>query len=77
MCIFSYLTVFFYFLQAEAEGQTNAAAAKKQLRLSYEDYRKIANLVVHYLRKNDNEDIQKSKVGIYTLSLSVETPYSL
>ena len=66
-----------FFLQTETEGQSNAATAKKQLRLSYEDYRKIANLIVHYLRKNDNEDIQKSKVSIYTLSLSVETPYSL
>jgi hypothetical protein len=46
--------------QAEADGAANAA--KKQLRLSYEDYRKIANLIVHYLRKNDNDDIQKSKV---------------
>ena len=58
------LFIFSIFFQAEAEGQTNAAAAKKQLRLSYEDYRKIANLIVHYLRKNDNEDIQKSKVTI-------------
>ncbi len=49
----------FFFLQAEADG---AANAKKQLRLSYEDYRKIANLVVHYLRKNDSDDIQKSAV---------------
>jgi hypothetical protein len=50
---------FFFFLQAEADGTANA---KKQLRLSYEDYRKIANLVVHYLRKNDSDDIQKSAV---------------
>jgi hypothetical protein len=50
-----------FFLQAEADGTANA---KKQLRLSYEDYRKIANLVVHYLRKNDSDDIQKSAVQL-------------
>ncbi len=45
----------------EGDSQANTVA-KKQLRLSYEEYRKIANLIVHYLRKNENDDITKSKV---------------
>ena len=33
---------------------------KKSLKLSYEEYRTMANLIVHYLRKKDAEDIRKN-----------------
>ena len=50
-----------FLFQADADVQASAAA-KKQLRLSYEEYRKIANMVVHYLRKNESDDLTKTKV---------------
>lgn len=55
------------FLQIEADSQPNIA--KKQLRLSYEEYRTIANLVVHYLRKNESDDMHKSQVKNYIYCL--------
>ena len=40
----------------------NSQASKKQLRLSYEEYRTMANLIVHHLRQKDSEDIRKKDV---------------
>lgn len=45
-----------------ASQQSNATTAKKQLRLTYEEYRTMANLIVHYLRKKESEDIRKKDV---------------
>ena len=36
-----------------------ASQAKKQLRLTYEEYKTMANLFVHYLRKKETEDVRK------------------
>jgi len=44
------------------EADSQPPVSKKQLRLSYEEYRTIANLVVHYLRKNESDDMHKSQV---------------
>ena len=60
---------------AMEEGGESAAAAehdapKKQLRLSYEEYRAMANLMVHYLRKKEadaeekGDDAQVSKADV-------------
>merc|ERR1719369_942618 len=50
---------------------------KKQLRLSYEEYRTMANLIVHYLRKKENEDLRKKDLVSWyieeTLSGDVES----
>ena len=35
---------------------------KKQLRLSYEEYRTMANVIVHHLRKKEAEDVRKQDV---------------
>lgn len=39
-----------------------SGAQKKQLKLSYEEYKTMANLIVHYLRRKDSEDVRKSDV---------------
>ena len=55
--------------------------SKKQLRLSYEKYRSMANLIVHYLRKKETEDVRKKDVvGWYieeTLGSEIESQVSL
>ncbi len=34
----------------------------RQLKLTYEDYRTMANVIVHYLKQNENSDIKKKDV---------------
>jgi DNA replication licensing factor MCM6 len=55
----------------------SSQATKKQLRLSYEEYRTMACVIVHYLRKKDSEDVRKKDIVNWyieeTLSGDVES----
>ena len=44
------------------DSQQNGERQKKQLKLSYEDYKNMANLFVHHLRSKEAEDVRKSDV---------------
>ena len=44
------------------DSQQNGERQKKQLKLSYEDYKNMANLFVHHLRSKEAEDARKSDV---------------
>ena len=56
-------------------------SSKKQLRLSYEEYRTMANLIVHYLRRKETEDVRKKDlVGWYieeTLGSEIESQVNI
>lgn len=47
----------------ETNEEEAGAGAKKQLRMSYEEYRKMANILVHYLRKKGLEAEEEGKEG--------------
>merc|ERR1719510_2035408 len=59
----------------------SSQANKKQLRLSYEEYRTMANLNVHYLRKKESDDVRKKDLVSWyieeTLSGDVESQEEL
>lgn len=61
--------------------QSSQPTSKRQLRLSYEEYRTMANVIVHYLRKKESEDIRKKDVVHWyieeTLSGDSESQVSL
>ena len=44
---------------ADAGGVPASQNAKKQLRLTYEEYKTMASLFVHYLRRKETEDVRK------------------
>merc|ERR1711994_818384 len=44
------------------DSQQPGERIKKQLKLSYEEYKNIANLFVHHLRSKEAEDVRKSDV---------------
>ena len=44
------------------DSQQPGERQKKQLKLSYEDYKTMANLFVHYLRQKEAEDVRRSDV---------------
>lgn len=44
------------------DSQQPGERQKKQLKLSYEEYKQMATLFVHYLRQKDSEDVRKSDV---------------
>ena len=44
------------------DSQQPGERIKKQLKLSYEDYKSMANLIVHYLRSKEAEDVRRTDV---------------
>merc|ERR1712223_967667 len=50
-------------------GDPNLAASqqttKKSLKLSFEEYKAMAMMIVHYLRKKDTEDVRKKDLGAW------------
>lgn len=55
----------------------SSQVSKKQLKLSFEDYKTMSNILVHYLRKRDSEDVRKKDIVNWyieeTLSGDVES----
>ena len=37
-------------------------ATSRQLKLTYEEYRTMANVIVHYLKRNESQDMRKKDI---------------